>query len=61
VFQPGWFNSVLTAITDLGAFDVFLYCFIAGLIQLILGFAKAGSISNYFPTNVIEGMLQLGL
>jgi MFS superfamily sulfate permease-like transporter len=49
---------VLTAITDLGAFDVFLTAvFIAGLIQLILGFVKAGSISNYFPTNVIEGML----
>ncbi|MFV8443100.1 SulP family inorganic anion transporter [Flavobacterium sp. LB2P44] len=49
---------VLTAITDLGAFDVFLTAvFIAGLLQLILGFLKAGSISNYFPTNVIEGML----
>jgi MFS superfamily sulfate permease-like transporter len=49
---------VLTAITDLGAFDVFLTAvFIAGLIQLGLGFIKAGSISNYFPTNVIEGML----
>ena len=49
---------VLTAVTDLGAFDVFLTAvFIAGLIQLLLGFAKAGSISNYFPTNVIEGML----
>ncbi|RTY82174.1 SulP family inorganic anion transporter [Flavobacterium sp. ZB4P23] len=49
---------VLTAITDLGAFDVFLTAvFIAGLIQLVLGFLKAGSISNYFPTNVIEGML----
>jgi len=49
---------VLTAITDLGTFDVFLLAvFIAGLIQLILGFIKAGSISNYFPTNVIEGML----
>lgn len=49
---------VLTAITDLGAFDVFLTAvFIAGVIQLGLGFLKAGSISNYFPTNVIEGML----
>ncbi|TDE28758.1 MULTISPECIES: SulP family inorganic anion transporter [Flavobacterium] len=49
---------VLTAITDLGAFNIFLTAvFIAGLIQLILGFVKAGSISNYFPTNVIEGML----
>ncbi len=49
---------VLTAITDLGAFNIFLTAgLIAGLIQLILGFIKAGSISNYFPTNVIEGML----
>jgi len=31
--------------------------FIAGVFQLILGFIKAGSISNYFPSNVIEGML----
>lgn len=49
---------VLTAISDLGAFDIFLSAvFIAGIFQLILGFVKAGSISNYFPTNVIEGML----
>ncbi len=49
---------VLTAITDLGAFNIFLTAgLIAGLLQLILGFIKAGSISNYFPTNVIEGML----
>jgi MFS superfamily sulfate permease-like transporter len=49
---------VLTAISDLGAFNIFLVSvFIAGLIQLGLGFIKAGSISNYFPTNVIEGML----
>jgi len=49
---------VLTAITDLGAFDIFLTAvLIAGIIQLILGFIKAGGISNYFPTNVIEGML----
>ncbi|ACU08775.1 sulphate transporter [Flavobacteriaceae bacterium 3519-10] len=49
---------VLTAITDLGAFELFLCAgLIAGLLQLILGFVRAGSISNYFPTNVIEGML----
>src|SRR6478672_922322 len=49
---------VLTAITDLGAFNIFLTAgIIAGVIQLLLGFIKAGSISNYFPTNVIEGML----
>ena len=49
---------ILTAVTDFIAFDVFLLAaFLAGAIQLILGFVKAGSISNYFPNNVIEGML----
>lgn len=49
---------VLTAISDLGTFNAFLLAgLIAGVIQLALGFIKAGSISNYFPTNVIEGML----
>lgn len=49
---------VLDAITDLGTFELFLCAgIIAGLIQLVLGFIKAGSISNYFPNNVIEGML----
>ncbi|UGU17812.1 SulP family inorganic anion transporter [Sinomicrobium kalidii] len=49
---------VLVAITDLGAFEVFLTAvLLAGLIQLVLGFIKAGTISNYFPTNVISGML----
>ncbi|MEW5675703.1 SulP family inorganic anion transporter [Flavobacterium enshiense] len=49
---------VLTAITDFGAFNIFLTAvLLAGILQLILGFLKAGSISNYFPTNVIEGML----
>ncbi len=49
---------VLTAITDFGSFNAFLLAvLIAGIIQLILGFVKAGTISNYFPNNVIEGML----
>ncbi len=49
---------VLQAITDFGAFDIFLMAvFVAGVIQLLLGFAKAGAISNYIPNNVIEGML----
>lgn len=49
---------VLTAITDLGGFNVFLLAvLIAGLLQIALGFLRAGSISNYFPNNVIEGML----
>lgn len=49
---------ILTAKNDLGSFEALLLAgMIAGLIQLILGFIKAGSISNFFPTNVIEGML----
>ena len=49
---------VLTAITDLGGFDIFLVAVIlAGLLQIGLGFLRAGSFSNYFPTSVIEGML----
>ncbi len=49
---------VLTAITDIGAFNIFLLAVVlAGILQLLLGFLKAGSISNYFPNNVIEGML----
>jgi MFS superfamily sulfate permease-like transporter len=49
---------VLTAITTLGSFQLFLLAvFIAGILQIILGYIKAGTISSYFPNNVIEGML----
>ncbi|MBL1279518.1 MAG: SulP family inorganic anion transporter [Fluviicola sp.] len=49
---------VLNAITDLGAFDIFLVAvIIAGIIQLIMGFAKAGIIAYFFPSSVIHGML----
>lgn len=49
---------VLGGITDLGSFELFLCAgLIAGIIQSVLGFLRAGSISNYFPNNVIEGML----
>lgn len=49
---------VLAAIASLGSFEVFLTAvFLAGLMQLALGLLKAGAISNYFPNNVIEGML----
>lgn len=49
---------VLTAITQLGGFEIFLLAvLLAGAMQLLLGFLRAGSISNYFPNNVIEGML----
>ncbi len=49
---------VLTAIQDLGAFEVFLMAVVlAGIVQLALGFAKAGIIGYYFPSSVIKGML----
>ncbi len=54
----GLTSIVLAAITSFGSFELFLLAvFLAGAIQLALGFIKAGSISNYFPSNVIEGML----
>jgi len=53
----GLIAIVVAAITDLG-FELFLVAIVlAGLFQLILGFAKAGTISSYFPSGVIEGML----
>ncbi len=49
---------VLNAITDLGGFDIFLVAVIlAGALQLIMGFLKAGIIAYYFPSSVIHGML----
>jgi MFS superfamily sulfate permease-like transporter len=49
---------VLTAIQDLGAFDIFLVAVVlAGIIQLIMGFAKGGIIAYFFPSSVIFGML----
>lgn len=49
---------VLNAITDLGGFENFLVAvIIAGIIQLVLGYAKAGIIAYFFPSSVIHGML----
>jgi len=49
---------VLTAIIDLGSYQVFLLAvMIAGVIQIIMGLVKAGVIGYYFPSSVIKGML----
>lgn len=54
----GLIAIVVTAIQGLGSFEIFLCAVVvAGLIQLLLGLIRAGSIANYFPSNVIEGML----
>ncbi len=53
----GLIAIILVAINELG-YQTFLVAVVAaGLIQLTLGFIKAGTISTYFPTAVIEGML----
>lgn len=49
---------VLTAISSFGDYRIFLLAVvIAGVIQLILGFLKAGIIGYFFPSSVIKGML----
>lgn len=49
---------VLTSIATLGSWPAFLLAvFLAGVIQLIMGFAKAGFIAYFFPSSVIKGML----
>ena len=49
---------VLNGITDLGTYDTFLLAVVmAGMIQIMLGFLKAGIIGYYFPSSVIKGML----
>ncbi|MBC8112011.1 MAG: SulP family inorganic anion transporter, partial [Verrucomicrobia bacterium] len=45
-------------VTDVQAFQAFLLAVvIAGLLQIVFGYIKAGKISLYFPTAVIKGML----
>lgn len=49
---------VFGAIATLGSFDAFLVAVVlAGLLQLLMGFLRAGVIGYYFPSSVIKGML----
>ncbi|MGA1278389.1 MAG: SulP family inorganic anion transporter [Candidatus Kapaibacteriota bacterium] len=49
---------VLAAIHQLGSFEVFLFAvLLAGLFQLLLGIGKLGYIADFFPSNVIKGLL----
>ncbi len=49
---------VLTAINELGAFEIFLMAVVlGGVFQLIMGFLRAGIVGYYFPSSVIKGML----
>ncbi len=49
---------VLNAIAALGSYQTFLLAVVvAGVLQVGLGFARAGVIGYYFPSSVIKGML----
>ncbi len=49
---------VFSAIATLGSFEAFLVSvFLSGVIQLALGYFRAGIIGHFFPTSVITGML----
>jgi MFS superfamily sulfate permease-like transporter len=49
---------VLNGITELGSYETFLFAVVlAGIIQVVLGYLKAGVIGYYFPSSVIKGML----
>lgn len=49
---------VVGAIDKMGGFEFFLVAVvIAGILQLLMGFLKAGIIAYYFPSSVIHGML----
>ena len=49
---------VLTAIETLEEYPIFLAAVVlAGIIQVIFGFVKAGVIGHFFPVSVIKGML----
>lgn len=54
----GLVTIVLTALDTLGSFEAFLLAVVlAGVLQVIAGFLKAGVIGYYFPSSVIKGML----
>ena len=49
---------VAAQLVALGSFETFLFAvIIAGLIQIGLGLARAGSLSAFFPSSVVKGLL----
>jgi MFS superfamily sulfate permease-like transporter len=54
----GLTTIVSAAILDIGNFNAFLLSvMVAGIIQIILGFARAGTIGHFVPSSAIKGML----
>ncbi|MGZ5252764.1 MAG: SulP family inorganic anion transporter [Flavitalea sp.] len=49
---------VLTAITTLGSFQAVLTAtLVAGILQIILGYLRAGTVAYFFPSSMIKGIL----
>lgn len=54
----GLTSIILVAVSTLGSFEIFIAAVMfAGVLQILLGFAKAGGIGNFVPNAVIKGML----
>lgn len=54
----GLIAIVITGIDQAGSFDAFMIAvMLGGVLQLGLGFLKAGTIAYFFPSSVIKGML----
>jgi MFS superfamily sulfate permease-like transporter len=50
--------TIVSAIALLGSFEAVLVAiFLAGCLQLLFGFLRAGNLASYFPNSVIKGML----
>src|SRR5580704_17275153 len=56
--SPGLTAIVLAQMAALGSFHAFLLAVVvAGLIQIVLGVARAGFVAAFFPSSVIKGLL----
>lgn len=54
----GLTSIILASVATLGSFEIFIAAVMfAGMLQIVLGFAKAGGIGNFVPSAVIKGML----
>lgn len=54
----GLTSVVVASIATLGSFENFLMALtLAGVIQCIIGFYRAGFIADYVPSNVVQGLL----
>src|SRR4051812_41933347 len=53
----GLTTIVFAGINDLGFSCFLLSVVLAGILQIILGYVRAGYVGNFFPASVIKGML----